>query len=59
VTQSFTPSNWSARPFFPDAVQAAPDSVPALPFPDASAALEPEASLNAYAATGPAGPISV
>jgi hypothetical protein len=47
VTQSFMPSNDSARPKRPPATQVAPEIVPARPLPDASAAIVPAPSLNA------------
>ena len=46
VTQSFTPSKLSADPNRPDAFHAAPETEPTFPFPDESAALEPEPASN-------------
>jgi hypothetical protein len=53
-TTSFTPSNTTAEPNRPDVVRVAPLSVPVLPRPDESVAVEtPLASSKPYAATGP------
>src|SRR5262245_22393190 len=51
VTQSLTPSNDSAPPYLPPAVQAAPESVPLFPWLLESAAVVPLPSLKLYAAT--------
>ena len=42
VTQSLTPSNDNAPPYFPPVVQAAPEIVPVFPFPERSARVVPE-----------------
>src|SRR5919109_3369775 len=47
------PSNRTAEPNRPRDVQVAPEIVPVLPLPDASAALLPEPASNPYAATRP------
>src|SRR5882672_10418289 len=52
VTRPF-PLNVNAPLFFPAVVHAAPDTMPVLPVPDASAAVVPELSLKEYAATRP------
>jgi hypothetical protein len=46
VTQSLTPSNDRAPPYLPAAVQAAPETVPALELPEPSAAVVPVVSLK-------------
>ena len=46
VTQSLTPSNVSAPPYFPEPVQVAPEIVPVCPLPDASATVDPEPWLK-------------
>jgi hypothetical protein len=43
----------SALPYFPAAVQVAPEIVPVLPFPDASLMVGPEPSSKEYAAVSP------
>src|SRR3954463_14202634 len=52
-TKEVLPLNDSALPARPPAIQLAPLSVPVLLFPDASAVVEPDPSLNPYAATRP------
>jgi len=53
VTQSFTPSNWSALPKRPAVDHEAPEIVPALPLPETSATVGPCPSLKPHAATRP------
>src|ERR1700751_4371448 len=50
-TRALEPLKLSALPYSPPAVQVAPDNVPALPFPDKSATVDPDPSPNEYAAT--------
>ena len=52
VTQSLRPSKVSALPYLP-ANRAAPDTVPVLLLPDASAAVAPLASSKLHAPTRP------
>ena len=58
VTQSFTPSKFSAAPYFPAATRVAPEIVPALPVPERSVTDVPDPSLNEYAATSPVGAVA-
>src|SRR4029453_9840481 len=55
VTQSVTPSNESAPPFFPAADHVAPEIVPVCPLPVASAAVVPVPASKDQAATRPDG----
>ena len=50
VTQSLTPSNESAPPFFPAADQVAPEIVPVWPRPEMSARVVPLPASKEYAA---------
>src|SRR5919201_2321283 len=52
VTRSLTPSNESARPCLP-VTREAPEIVPALPRPELSATVEPDASSKPQAPTSP------
>ena len=52
VTRELEPLKLSALPYFPTAAQVVFETVPLLPFPEASATVVPEPSSNAYAATG-------
>src|SRR5882724_7769738 len=45
--------NDSALPYFPLELHVAPEIVPVLPFPEASATVVPAPSPNEYAATSP------
>ena len=51
-----TPSKLNADPNRPAAFHAGPETEPALPFPDESAAVVPEPASNPYAATRPEEP---
>jgi hypothetical protein len=53
VTLADVPLNDNAAPNFPDADQVALPTDPSLPFPDASATVVPDPSLNENAATNP------
>ena len=53
VTRELDPLKLSAPPYLPVATQVAFAIVPLLPFPDASATVDPDPSSNAYAATSP------
>ena len=52
-TTLLVPLKLSALPYRPCVDHVALVSVPPFPFPDASAVVSPEPSLNAYAATSP------
>ena len=52
---SLTPSNYSARPNLPVVVRVAPEIVPGLPRPEASAAVVPVVSSKPQAPTRPVG----
>ena len=52
VTRELVPLKLSALPYLPAAAQAVFARVPLLPFPDASATVEPDPSSNENAATG-------
>src|SRR4051794_6963503 len=54
LTIARVPLNERAEPNFPAADQVAPEIVPLLPVPEASAAVVPEPASKAYAATRPA-----
>src|SRR3954468_16588491 len=55
VTQSLTPSKFSAPPKRQPVVQAAPETVPVLPRPDLSATVVPVPSSKPQAPTRPLG----
>ncbi len=59
VTRALVPLNVSALPNLPAAVQVAAVIVPLLLLPEESATVVPLPSLNAYAATSPAGAFRV
>jgi hypothetical protein len=53
VTFALVPLKTSALPYLPAAVHVAEPMEPAFPFPDRSATVDPDPSLNEYAATRP------
>jgi hypothetical protein len=53
VTFADVPLNDNAAPNFPDTDQVAVPIAPLLPFPDESATVDPDPSLNENAATRP------
>ena len=53
VTQSLTPSKLNAEPNRPAPLHTGPEIEPTFPFPEESAALEPDPASNPYAATRP------
>src|SRR5215217_5127085 len=55
VTQSLTPSKFSAPPKRPAVVQAPPETAPLLPLPDLSATAVPVPSSKLHAPTRPDG----
>jgi len=53
VTNALVPLKTNALPYLPELVQVVPLTVPLFPFPELSATVVPDPSLNEYAATNP------